>query len=572
MATTELKVFHGVGAVIARVTSHTKFSAFAIISPNETVDFSQTARLFEVDLRATPGNVGTTEWSKVKFDDRGVTRDDQELPPQLDVISLPLGITTLGSGGLEDLERGRFVGAVYIEHDHYNAIYGDAIAIPSNPTPWPGDYYKRFQVTSVAYSASGTDPRAGKRYHGFRGIVRGVVGRLIQVEFPQRDGSVLGPWWFNLDAADECDSDPPPAALDGEPSIAAGPVAGQEGAFFIALPHAAGLSLSGPKLPIGLEELRFTATVAEILVTAPKRKQVSVSVVSNDPVLKEVLAKIDGEARVTTVLGPHGVEGVVKEAVGSVRPTSMMCTLDLIAHAKNGILQFGGWVVDAHEQDSAKLSGLWGARKPDMIRLLGCNTAATKPGRAAMKHLASVFGRRVYGATGPLYARDFDKNGLTKKSEILLAADNDKFGLVEDRLSDATVERWFQRFGRIAGAEFVDLLGRLRAETREEATRERAAEMPGSWPVGYFTADDLERLLAELVHEIAEAPGLLAVPDFDALFPVRSSDGEARFHRVTILLGGRFVRVYPIDYPDGVILRAKRVLPLHGGSPVPLPA
>jgi hypothetical protein len=298
-------------------------------------------------------------------------------------------------------------------------------------------------------------------------------------------------------------------------------------------------------------------------------------VVSNDPVLKETLAKIRGATRVTTVVDSRGVEGVFDDAVGTARPTSMMCTLDLIAHAKNGILQFGGWVVDAHEQDSAKLSELWGARKPDMIRLLGCNTAATKPGRAAMEHLANVFDRPVYGATDPLYARDFDENGLTEKAQVLLAAngDNNKSGLVEDPHSDATVERWFQRFDRIEGAHFMDPLGRLRPETREDATRDqRAAEPPGSWPVGYFTADDLERLLAELVHEIAEAPGLLAVPDFEALFPARSSDRASRFHRVTILLGGRFARVYPIDYPDGVILRAKRALPLHGGSPVPLPA
>jgi len=255
--TTECKVFHGVGAVIAQVTSHTKFSVLAIVNDEEDIDFSKTSRLFEVDLQATPkAPTSTFTGSGIKFDDRGVDQTDQELAAQLNGVAVPLGITTLGSGKLKDLTRGGFVGAVYIEHDHFNRIRKTAF----EPDPWPGESFDLYQITSVAYSQSPSNgTRAGKRYHGFRGTVTAVNGRTVELTFQKHvqklddDGEIpLGPFRFNLDDAHQCDSDPPPEALDGAPSIAMGPITtGKEGAFFVALPHAASLNLSGGKLPIG---------------------------------------------------------------------------------------------------------------------------------------------------------------------------------------------------------------------------------------------------------------------------------------------------------------------------------
>jgi hypothetical protein len=149
----------------------------------------------------------------------------------------------------------------------------------------------------------------------------------------------------------------------------------------------------------------------------------------------------------------------------------------------------------------------------------------------------------------------------------------------EPPVSDEQVERWFRWFDPVTSTDAQRIFDRLRVETLDEATRDVQRTRPQyRWPVKRFTADDRQRLFAQLNPELATAPGLLAVPDWrrpeselEALFPAASSLDGPRFFRATILLGARFVRLYPIDVPDGVILRSPRVLQLDGGDPVPLP-
>jgi len=260
----EFKVFHGVGAVIAKVTSHSKFSVLAIVN-EDRVDFSATERLFEVDLDATPSTVGApdpvthlvTRWSDVRFDDRGVDRFDNELRPAVNAATLSVGITTLGSprvlsGGLRDLTVGAFVGAVYVEHALFRQIAKSALTAPGSP-PWPEGFFKLHEITSITYSRNKINgARAGLRYHGFEARVVNVLdgGAAIEVEFPHPGQVALGPLTLRLDDPRDCDRDPPPEALGGVPSLTTDPTAGAQGPLFVALPRAAAM-LATPKMPLG---------------------------------------------------------------------------------------------------------------------------------------------------------------------------------------------------------------------------------------------------------------------------------------------------------------------------------
>src|SRR5262245_21338692 len=97
----EYKVFHGVGAVVVEVRSDTLVSVLAATTDGR-VDFSIPARRFDVDLTLTPGRIGKQDWSRVKFDDRGINQCGLPLPAQIDCTQLRRGITTIGSGLLDD--------------------------------------------------------------------------------------------------------------------------------------------------------------------------------------------------------------------------------------------------------------------------------------------------------------------------------------------------------------------------------------------------------------------------------------------------------------------------------------
>src|SRR5689334_12233885 len=102
MATEECKVFHGVGAIIGQVTSHTQFSVMAIVSATMDKPTLSEGRLFEVDLNATPRTAGVADWSKVKFDDRGVNASGNEWPISSGPPR-PLEITNVGTRKQEEL-------------------------------------------------------------------------------------------------------------------------------------------------------------------------------------------------------------------------------------------------------------------------------------------------------------------------------------------------------------------------------------------------------------------------------------------------------------------------------------
>jgi len=102
-------------------------------------------------------------------------------------------------------------------------------------------------------------------------------------------------------------------------------------------------------------------------------------------------------------------------------------TLDLIAHAPGGVLQFGEWQINASETNSTELGERLGRMtiKPRQIRLLGCNTGLFPDGQAAIRHLSEVFGNvQILGTPGVLDGSDFDLGGFIEKRGSLCGIDN----------------------------------------------------------------------------------------------------------------------------------------------------
>ena len=96
--------------------------------------------------------------------------------------------------------------------------------------------------------------------------------------------------------------------------------------------------------------------------------------------------------------------------------------LDLIAHAADGQLQLGDWAITATEQMAAVIAQAIPAGLLASIRLLGCYTAATQRGVAAMRHLKEVFEVPVFGTSTIIGADSFGPVGLFSTVQLLEVA------------------------------------------------------------------------------------------------------------------------------------------------------
>src|SRR5689334_17970244 len=112
--------------------------------------------------------------------------------------------------------------------------------------------------------------------------------------------------------------------------------------------------------------------------------RVNVSPSRPDKVVQEVIDRLDRRSPVDGALGDDGVQGVVEQMFHSeTRPRTF--GLDLIAHARRGVLQIGDWAVDGGEPTQAlRATCDLALRHMPLreIRLLGCNTAVKQGGRA----------------------------------------------------------------------------------------------------------------------------------------------------------------------------------------------
>lgn len=562
----EYKVFHGVGVVVAEVKSHTMLSVLAITT-GDPVDFSVPARRFDVDLTRTPGRGA---WGLVQFDDRGVKADGKPLEPLLDCTQLRRGITTIGSGPagagqLDDQTRGAFVGAVYIEHGLYGSLYDAHIACSG---AWPPSMCSLAEITSIAYSSNtaANGSFAGKRYLGFKATVDSTSPLTVTFSRTPNTQVVV-----DLSGTD-FDSAPPPEAYGDIASLATDSQV-NEGVLFVELTYAATLGLVDPKIPIGLDGYAPPAPSPDPPDNPPPHppqpspgpapmQRINISLVHPDATLNTVLDEIVGEVRVAGAFPSkddrNGLFGVVSRMSKPAHPVA----IDLIAHAQQGVLQFGTWVIDSNEQVSTLLLKEWKKRSPHEIRLLGCNTARTVPGQAAMRHLKEVFSEdgndvSVYGATVPLYARDFGPQGLIS-TNVLVECEAMPPPLDTVAPGDI-VDSWFDRFQAVQTMRILGIRDALRAMTIEEIVAKSTGTLAQNRRLVELAsrARDIDALFAGLAEGIVTAPGLLEIPDSEQLYPAGSRYGEAVFHRVTSFFGGAMFRLYPKGFESGILVRRR---------------
>jgi hypothetical protein len=285
---------------------------------------------------------------------------------------------------------------------------------------------------------------------------------------------------------------------------------------------------------------------------APER--ISVSHTSPDTPVQQVLDKIDCELLVVGALGDDGVQGVLTALAGRCPAPSPFC-LDLIAHARRGVLHLGDWSVDG----SATTTALHSACTGDLrrlalvgIRLLGCNTAVTRDGQAAIRSLHEIFAVPVLGTKVPISARDFDGAGF--RAEAILT-DQDNLPPTSGPTLQSAGE-WLGRFERLQGQTLQSILPRLRRESLSDVIRDWArTRVQLRWPIRQLTRAQLDAVFGHVLPELVRAPGLLALPDLELVVPVTNDFGSPRYHRVTVLLDGYWLRVYPRDQPEGVVVR-----------------
>jgi hypothetical protein len=212
--------------------------------------------------------------------------------------------------------------------------------------------------------------------------------------------------------------------------------------------------------------------------------------------------------------------GRTLDARGHARPK----TLDLVGYATTSkLLSIGGWTIDG--EDRAVLAFFRGLAEQEVlprlgvhsVRLIGSLTGATPAGMLALRALARVLGVRVFGATELIYARHFDQTGFIADG-ALVSSDDDP----------------------TSTPPYAPTL-----EPRHELVVDALPARPlvAGERISIASRDDAHALLGVIARTAGVAmPGLLAVPSCELALP--STEPNA-FHRLELLFGGSYVRVYP---------------------------
>lgn len=283
--------------------------------------------------------------------------------------------------------------------------------------------------------------------------------------------------------------------------------------------------------------------------------RLNVSQKDPDKVVQEVLDRLARPALVDGPLGAAGVEGVVE---GTYREPQRPAEfgLDVIAHSRKGVLYLGEWAVDGNESTEA-LRTSCAAMLEHMplreIRLLGCNTAIKAGGRRAMRSLAAIFGARVWGTKVPISANDFDRDGFCSNGLLADHRDIARFATPSIR----STARWFSGLGMRA-VRLRELVDQLRDEPEAEVLRDwQRAPAALRWEIRRCSRAELAALFDHAEPGMARVPGILALPELEILASTGRSEGEARCHRLTVLLDHELVRVYPRSVPGGCVFRVR---------------
>jgi hypothetical protein len=262
----------------------------------------------------------------------------------------------------------------------------------------------------------------------------------------------------------------------------------------------------------------------------------------------DLLSQVGGAFRTTNAATKKVVDGVL-ETVQAEPNTSYPCQLDLIAHAREGVLHFGEWVIAPKEGAGSRIVSALGPHAINQIRILGCLTAELD-GIAALKHLCSVFKCRIFGTTTLIGAKHFDSSGFVHP-ELL-----DEIMPTSTKTSNANVSALFAQLDSVASTS----INNLQHETQAESSADRLSHVEmDRWSVRIATPHTSPtQILGSGVHDVRELPGLLQLPDRETLFPAPPVSGTPRFIRVTSFFAGQLLRLYPVGKPAGVLVRPER--------------
>ncbi|MBK9035111.1 MAG: hypothetical protein IPL61_28250 [Myxococcales bacterium] len=243
-------------------------------------------------------------------------------------------------------------------------------------------------------------------------------------------------------------------------------------------------------------------------------------------------------------------EGVVAAKASATRSVHF----DIIGHSKDGVQALCDWL--AQDDIIARdITTRWAQAFPipqlGNVRFLGCNTAVTDAGIAALSALSIRWGVSIVGTTTPIDDGDFSDDGfapLHAKTKTVSATDRAEVDDDQRRMS------WFRSRKR-ARPMSADALSSLRTEALVDVAHGVQRYHPTlRWKIGSVRVKQIQRVLSASVDVRRVSPGLLALPDHEFVWPAPTSLGLLRFHRMTVLLGGAYVRLYPKGQPAGVLV------------------
>ncbi|HWO17704.1 MAG TPA: hypothetical protein VNO30_02975 [Kofleriaceae bacterium] len=288
--------------------------------------------------------------------------------------------------------------------------------------------------------------------------------------------------------------------------------------------------------------------------------QPHLSVIARDagPELLRIGARIEHKALVD---GRDELEELFGQLLGQLRDARLPPapkTLDLIGPAtpELALLALGRWVIDvsrpavrAFFRELADLAVLprLGVRA---VRLLGCETARTRQGRAAICKLSEILELEVLGTSEPLVAAHYDARGLRDDAHHLLVSSAELAWSAGPAAAPAALPPLDLGVGVGAGADPAPRAPRLLDIDALPASQLGAHRWP--WPRRLASGRAARDLLV-LVRRAAGAvpPGPPAPPSWELVLPAAR---PGWYHLLEVLPGAALVRAYPDgEHRPGVV-------------------
>jgi hypothetical protein len=287
------------------------------------------------------------------------------------------------------------------------------------------------------------------------------------------------------------------------------------------------------------------------ILAAPRLSVISVE---PDGELDRIAGAIAARARID---GPDALAALLEGLCAAGGPGAIAAprTLDLIGHATAaGQLRLGSWVLDATRPEVTDWFRLLATREVcrrlgvRAVRLLGCHTASTEPGRAAIRVLAGILGVEVLGARELLHAGHYDRDGFREVWEFLLVpASGRSYEPCAARSGSNRPGAWSGPHALALGTPpapaSVPGVGPGPHTLELDALPAPALGPRGAGTPRVVSAAGAREILALVQRDAgAPIPGHAGAPVAELALPASRPGG---YHVAQVLLGGAFLRVFP---------------------------